>query len=811
MSPSFLSLCTAFQEIEETSSRLKIQEILAQYIKKCDKRKYETIFYLCTGMIYPSHDERELNIGEAQIVKIISDMSMKNVKIIQGEYQKIGDLGTIAIKYKINTLFKSRRTFDIDEILEVLREIAEAQGKDSNQARSRLITKVLIVLTDIEKKYFIRLLECKLKIGLALQTVLIAFAMIMFPDDEIEYSTDKSLSPEDMADSNRRLNEKGVSKENPHKKPKKKKPDSIEEPQPTDPITIFKAAYDRCCEIGVLLDIWKQSGLVGLRKMGIVGMKPFRPMLCMPLSSFSVDFNSFICEIKYDGERIQIHKKDDKIIMYSRNGENNTKKYPELVETIKKQSNNFVIDAEVVAFDRENEKILPFQVLAKRKKKKTEENQVEICLFIFDILSLNDNSLLSLALGERREIMIKNIKTDFIIRFSHILSRFEDEKSYFAECAVANNETNASFRSEINTEHSKNGQGMQKFASSSDNLKNFFERKNNDPQSSLENKIINVNQNVHKFDAQALDSTISDMEIHTHSDQAMVESTISNLKGSIESDRRGVVAQMDHINKQSTPESKSSYSKSDLLGTNNHLKSVTTEKKPNPSLLDNNKFDNITNMTISSLKPEQDSSQSKTSPNKLNERRLAQTDNSRKDPLSFVEWAFNESMNRTQEGVLIKNLKSCYIPNKRSNNWLKLKKDYLSMADTLDLIVMGAYYGKGKRTGVFGGFLMGCLSNEKYEPVCRLGTGFDENMLILLKNKLRTTDKKPSIYFSSVEPDIWIEPELVFEVNAAEISTSPLYATEISLRFPRFVRIRYDKTITDVTELAVIQKMMQTN
>lgn len=157
------------------------------------------------------------------------------------------------------------------------------------------------------------------------------------------------------------------------------------------------------------------------------------------------------------------------------------------------------------------------------------------------------------------------------------------------------------------------------------------------------------------------------------------------------------------------------------------------------------------------------------------------------DPISYIESAFNQSMSVGSEGVLIKNFESPYIPNKRSNDWLKLKKDYLSMADTLDLIVMGAYYGKGKRTGVFGGFLMGCRTvTSSYESLCKLGTGFDDKSLLDLK-KLETSQTKPSAYMSSVDPDVWIVPGIVFEVNAAEISSSSLYTTGLSLRFPRFI------------------------
>ncbi|KRH93611.1 DNA ligase I, ATP-dependent (dnl1), partial [Pseudoloma neurophilia] len=613
MSNSFLFLCETFEKIEQESSRLKIQEILSDYISKNSKDDYSTIFYLCNSMIYPNWDSRELNVGESQIIKIISDFSMKNVKLIQAEFQKEGDLGTIAMKYKLNTLFKSNKKYTINEIFTIFREIADIQGKDSNQTRARVITKVLTVLTAIEKKFFIRLLECKLKIGLALQTVLISFGMVMFSDKEITIEIDSEEISDENQDKSSKKRKKGI------------------ELTDQNPIKIFKAAYDRCSDIEVLFNVFNVKGIVGLRDLSIVSLKPFRPMLCMPLSSFCVPFDSFICEIKYDGERIQIHKTADQVVMYSRNGENSTAKYSELVDIAMQQKHNFVIDGEVVAFDVENCQILPFQVLSTRKKKKFEDNKVEICLFIFDILSLNGNSLLNCDLRERREIMEEHIQTGPNVQFSQILSRFDGDKSFVQD--------------------------------------------------------------------------------------AIFKTTENQVK-----------------------------------------------EKPEEAKCD--KIQEITNENLKITK---------------------------QDPLYVVECAFNESNNLAQEGILIKSLESAYIPNKRSNEWLKLKKDYLSMADTLDLIVMGAFYGKGKRTGVFGGFLMGCLRNEKYESICRLGTGFDEKTLAVLKEKLKQTTKRPKEYISSVEPDIWIEPDHIFEVNAAEISSSTLYTTEISLRFPRYIRIRDDK------------------
>lgn len=122
----------------------------------------------------------------------------------------------------------------------------------------------------------------------------------------------------------------------------------------------------------------------------------------------------FTCEYKYDGERAQVHKLEDGTVrVFSRNSEDMSKKYPDLVEQLprvcvsfrpylhlsnpltwqcfKENTRSFVLDAEAVAIDRVTSKLMPFQELSKRKRKdvKVEDIQVRVCLFAFDLLFLN--------------------------------------------------------------------------------------------------------------------------------------------------------------------------------------------------------------------------------------------------------------------------------------------------------------------------------------------------------------------------------------------------------------------------------------
>jgi len=164
------------------------------------------------------------------------------------------------------------------------------------------------------------------------------------------------------------------------------------------------------------------------------------------------------------------------------------------------------------------------------------------------------------------------------------------------------------------------------------------------------------------------------------------------------------------------------------------------------------------------------------------------------------------------EGIMAKAPESEYRAGARGWNWIKYKRDYKSeMIDTIDLVVVGGFAGRGRRAGTYGSLLLACYNGEKdiFETVCKVGTGFTDETLRDMPDFLEKRRNKPARLESDIEPDYWFEPQKVMEVLGAEITLSPVHTcaknrlrkdSGLAIRFPRFTgRWREDKKPEDAT------------
>ena len=222
---------------------------------------------------------------------------------------------------------------------------------------------------------------------------------------------------------------------------------------------------------------------------------------------------------------------------------------------------------------------------------------------------------------------------------------------------------------------------------------------------------------------------------------------------------------------------------------------------------------------------------------KLLEKIIKQDDFARLIPMSVIESeeqvleVLENSINSGCEGLMLKDLNSTYRAGIRGSNWLKLKREYQNeLGDSLDLVVIGAFFGKGRRTGKYGTLLLATYNDDEdvFPSICKVGTGFTDESLDQLYQILspKVTLKKNPRIVSEMEADVWFEPELVIEIVASEITQSPIHKTAIdkikektglALRFPKFTgKIRTEKNAEDastdeeVIALYKVQKKTET-
>ena len=174
-----------------------------------------------------------------------------------------------------------------------------------------------------------------------------------------------------------------------------------------------------------------------------------------------------------------------------------------------------------------------------------------------------------------------------------------------------------------------------------------------------------------------------------------------------------------------------------------------------------------------------------------------------------------ELISKGLEGVMVKKIKSGYVPGRTGWRWVKMKEVEGSegkLADTVDAVVMGYTRGRGKRASFgVGQFLAGVKSGEKFLTITKVGTGLTDEQFKELRKRLKKIESKnkPKNYevHKDLEPDFWVEPKEVVELAADELTRSPKHTAGMALRFPRLVKFRDDKSASQATTLGEIKKL----
>ncbi|XP_062537844.1 DNA ligase 1 isoform X2 [Armigeres subalbatus] len=400
----YLALARTFQIIEETSGRLRMIEILSNYFRSVillSPKDLLASVYLSLNQLAPAYEGVELGIAEHSLMKAIAQSTGRSLTQIKTDAQNTGDLGLVAEQSKSSQRMMFRPApHTVEGVFGKLKEIAKMTGTASMAKKMDKIQSMFVACRHSEARFIIRSLAGKLRIGLAEQSLLqaVAQACAMTPPNQADRK-------EPITNALSKCSEASA----------KAKVDNI--------ALILKTVYCQCPNYNQIVPVLLEDGIDHLlEKCPMMPGTPLKPMLAHPTKGVQevlerFDGIDFTCEWKYDGERAQIHLLEDgSVNIYSRNQENNTSKYPDVIarlgntrgETVK----SAILDCEAVAWDQEKKQILPFQILSTRKRKDANEAdiKVQVCVYMFDLLYLNGQPLVERPFLERRELMYKNFR-----------------------------------------------------------------------------------------------------------------------------------------------------------------------------------------------------------------------------------------------------------------------------------------------------------------------------------------------------------------------------------------------------------------
>ena len=369
----FSIVAEIFEKMENTTKRIELTNILVELLKKTPKKIIPNVVYLLQGIIRPNFEGVELGIAEKLAIRAISKSSGLPIKKIEDDYRDGGDLGLTAsnmLKIKTQTTFTAEK-ITVERVYETLFKIAKLEGKGSQDLKMKYIASLLNDATPLEAKFVLKILLGTLRLGIAENTVMDALAIAF---------TGKK--------------ENRVQIEN---------------------------AYNVSSDLGKVSLIVATDGIDEIKKFKISLFSPIRPMLADRVQSEKDVIKKmpeqFAAEYKLDGERVQIHKQSDKIILFSRRLENITQYYPDIVENIGKSLNvnEGIFEAEIVPINENTGDFLPFQELMHRRRKyKLDEavSQYPITVNFFDVLYYDKKDCLNLEYSERRKILEQIIHED---------------------------------------------------------------------------------------------------------------------------------------------------------------------------------------------------------------------------------------------------------------------------------------------------------------------------------------------------------------------------------------------------------------
>jgi DNA ligase-1 len=393
-------MADAYEKIEATTKRLEMTDYLVEFLKKTPKDAIDKVAYLTQGKLYPDFVGIEIGVAEKLAIRAVARATGRSEKEIEENMKKTGDLGETTQKFleKKTQVTFFQETLTVEKVYDTFDKMARSTGAGSMDQKINLLAGLLSNATLKEAKYIIRTVTGELRLGIADMTVLDALA--------IAYGGGKEARED------------------------------------------IERAYNISSDLGRVAKTVAEKGIESIRKFKVSIGEPIRPMLAERLGSPQEILEKLggrcIAEFKYDGERVQAHKKGNEVILFSRRLENIKEQYPDAVELVKKyvKAKETIIEAEIVAIDPDTGEMRPFQELMHRRRKygiKRAMEEYPVSLFVFDTLSVDGQDLTQKTYPFRHKMLEKIIeKSDRVRLAEYLITDNANELEKFFEKAVEN-------------------------------------------------------------------------------------------------------------------------------------------------------------------------------------------------------------------------------------------------------------------------------------------------------------------------------------------------------------------------------------
>ena len=362
-------LVKVYNELERTSKKLEKTEIIANFLKQIDKDEIKDIIHLLQGKVFADYDERKIGMSSRLILKVISNSTGIQQDKVERVWKEAGDLGKVAEQLirKRQQLTLAKEELTIKKVIDNIKKLATFEGEGTVDRKIALISELINSAEPEEARFIVSTILEELRIGIAAGIIRDALAKLFNINvDEIEH------------------------------------------------------AYNLTTDYGEVAETLKDKGIIALSKISLKPGIPVKSMLSVLVMNVNESFDSVgkpaQFEEKMDGFRVSIHK-DKEIKIFTRNLENVTKQFPDIIDYLKNvKAKNFIIDCEAVAYDKKFLKHLPFQNISQRIKRKYDIKELAdkfpVEVNVFDIIYYNDKSLMNEPLHVRRRILEKIIKHD---------------------------------------------------------------------------------------------------------------------------------------------------------------------------------------------------------------------------------------------------------------------------------------------------------------------------------------------------------------------------------------------------------------